>query len=104
MITIALAAAAAMLGGSPAGAQTELPPATQSTRTANEDPKKLICVQEDQVGSRLGRHRTCMTAEQWKEKHREQREWTEEIQSGTYARDSAVDPPPGAHGIDFGPQ
>ncbi len=100
MKTIALTIAAALLSGSPAVAQTGTP-VTQTRQTANADPNKLICQSEEQIGSRLGKHRVCLTAEQWKEKHREQREFTEEIQSGTYARDSA-DPPMGLPGP--GPQ
>jgi hypothetical protein len=101
MKIVVAAAAAALLAGSPAIAQT-LPPTTQATRTANTDPNKLICESQEQIGSRLGKRRVCLTAEQWKEKHREQAQWTEEIQSGTYARDSAVEPPPGLSGL--GPQ
>ncbi len=66
------------------------------------DPDKLVCQSEEEIGSRLAKHKTCLTAEQWKEKHREQREYTEEIQAGTAARDSAVQPPPALQGL--GPQ
>ena len=52
---------------------------------ADKDTSKLICQSEDQIGSRLGRHKTCMTAEQWKEKHREQREFADQMQAGARA-------------------
>ncbi|MGN6156097.1 MAG: hypothetical protein ACTHN4_10245 [Sphingomicrobium sp.] len=89
MKTIALATAAALLQAFPAAAQNTVP-VTQYRQTVDKNPNKLVCESEEQIGSRLGKHRTCLTAEQWKEKHREQREFTEDIQSGTYARDSAV--------------
>jgi hypothetical protein len=79
----------------------EITPQKAVPNPAN-DPSKLICQSEDQIGSRLGRHKTCMTAEQWKEKHREQREFTDEMQAGTEARDSGVQPPPALQGL--GPQ
>jgi hypothetical protein len=101
MNTIALATAAALFPALPATAQTTVP-ITQYRQTSGADPNKLICESEEQIGSRLAKHRTCLTAEQWKEKHREQREFTEEIQAGTYARDSAVQPPPMLQGL--GPQ
>ncbi|HWI77393.1 MAG TPA: hypothetical protein VNS53_09980 [Sphingomicrobium sp.] len=89
MTRIALAVAGALLSGSPVVAQAATP-VTQTRQVANIDPNRLICESEEQIGSRLGKHRVCLTAEQWKEKHREQREFTDTIQSGTYARDSAV--------------
>jgi hypothetical protein len=70
---------------------------------AKGDSNRMVCEKEETIGTRLGARRVCLTVEQWKEKHREQREWTEQIQSGTYARDSVVDPAPGAH-LDVGPQ
>ena len=89
MKTIALATLAALLPAFPAAAQNTVP-VTQYRQTVEADPNKLICESEEQIGSRLAKHRVCLTAEQWKEKHREQRELTDEIQAGTYARDSAV--------------
>ncbi len=65
------------------------------------DPNRMICEHEETIGTRLGGKKICMTAEQWNAKHNEHREFTEKIQSGTYARDSA-DPPMGLSGP--GPQ
>jgi hypothetical protein len=88
MKTIVMTAAAtALLLSSAASAQIPTTP-TKVAPTAGESDK-LVCKTEEKVGSRLGGARVCLTAEQWKEKAREHREFTEDIQSGTYARDSA---------------
>ena len=76
-----------------------LPAAAQTTRAAADpadkdgDPKRLICQVQEQVGSRLGKRRVCLTAEEWNEKHKEHREFGERIQSGTWGRESAVTSP-----------
>ena len=70
MKTIALATLAALLPAFPAAAQNTVP-VTQYRQSVEADPNKLICESEEQIGSRLAKHRVCLTAEQWKEKHRE---------------------------------
>ena len=84
------AAAAALAIGSAAAAQTPVHPpqtpipVTEMRATANTDPNKLICEKVEEIGSRVAKRRVCLTAEQWKEKHREQAEFAEDIQSGTW--------------------
>jgi hypothetical protein len=116
MKTILILAAAALLIPSAAGASgqpvtepyaalpVEITPHKVVPNPDNKasDPNKLICQSEEQIGSRLGGHKTCMTAEQWTEKHREQREFTDAMQAGAEARDSAVQPPAALQGL--GPQ
>ena len=48
------------------------------------DPNRIVCRKDETIGTRLGAKKVCLTIEQWQEKHREQREFTEEIQSGTW--------------------
>jgi hypothetical protein len=55
------------------------------------DPKKVVCEREETIGTRLGARSVCLTVEQWNEKHREQREFTENIQSGTWGQHSPED-------------
>ena len=81
---MALAAAAALMFGSAALAQT----AYSSKPKADNDPNKLICQKVEEVGSRLAKRKVCLTAEQWKEKHREHAEFTDEIQSGAWGQQS----------------
>ena len=45
-----------------------------------KDPNKLICERVEQIGTRLGARRVCMTAAQWAEERREQREAMERVQ------------------------
>ena len=81
---MAIGAAVALMFGSAASAQT----AYSSKPKAENDPGKLICQKVEEVGSRLAKRKVCLTAEQWKEKHREHAEFTDEIQSGAWGQQS----------------
>jgi len=59
------------------------------------DPKRLVCEVEEQIGSRLGKKKICMTAEEWNDKHNEHRDFAEHIQSGAWPKDSTVAMPDG---------
>ena len=48
-----------------------------------KDPNKPICERVEQIGTRLGARRVCMTATQWAEQRREQREAMERVQRST---------------------
>ena len=55
----------------------------ESSRPAGKapsDPNKPICERVEQIGTRLGARRVCMTAAQWAEQRREQREAMERVQ------------------------
>ena len=52
------------------------------------DPNKVVCKKEETIGSRLGARRVCLTIAQWNEKAREHREFTEDVQSGTWGPQS----------------
>lgn len=54
----------------------------ESARPATnvKDPNKLICQRVEQIGTRLGARRVCLTALQWEEQRREQREDLERVQ------------------------
>lgn len=40
---------------------------------AAPDKSKLICETDDETGSRLAKHKTCLTADQWREMRRQER-------------------------------
>lgn len=84
MKVMAVGAAAALMLGSAASAQTPY----SSKPKADNDPSKLVCQKVEEVGSRLAKRKVCLTAEQWKEKHREHAEFTDEIQSGAWGQQS----------------
>lgn len=45
------------------------------------DPNEVTCVSEPELGSRLVRHRTCMTRAQWAERRAADRQSVERAQS-----------------------
>jgi hypothetical protein len=55
---------------SPAVAQTQVAAPTNAAKPAqakSDDPNRVICETEQQIGSRLASKRICMTASQWME-------------------------------------
>ncbi len=45
---------------------------TGSTQPPSQTAKaKLICLEETQVGTRLGTHKVCLTADQWRQQNRD---------------------------------
>lgn len=73
----AIAAAATV----PAFAQT---PASSDNK--QRDPNKIVCQKEEQIGSRLGAKKTCLTVKEWDERARLNREETERVQQNTAVR------------------
>uniref|UniRef100_UPI0035CA7C19 hypothetical protein n=1 Tax=uncultured Sphingomonas sp. TaxID=158754 RepID=UPI0035CA7C19 len=74
MLRSILLAPLAMFGATAALAQTP-PPATSpvATKIAKPAKDKLVCEDEEQVGSRLGGHRVCKTAAQWADERQQNR-------------------------------
>lgn len=52
----------------------------QRSKPAKNDPNRVICEKVEQIGSRLATKRICMTAAQWAEKRRMDREDLESSQ------------------------
>lgn len=50
------------------------------------DPEEVVCVSEPELGSRLVRHRTCMTRAQWAERRLQDRQTVERSQVQTCTR------------------
>jgi hypothetical protein len=73
------------LSPTPVLAQAQPSPAAPSNQTAaakvNPDDR-VICEREEETGSRLASKRVCMTARQWAEQRRSDREATEDAQQG----------------------
>jgi invasion protein IalB len=75
-----LACAALLFGAAPIAAQTTSTGATPAPNSKQKDPNRIICERQQEVGSRLASKRVCMTAVQWEEQHRRDREAVEENQ------------------------
>jgi len=82
---ILLAATIAALAASAAFAQATAPPPRHGVPTRvdapGDDPNQMICRSEGEVGSRLNRHRTCATRQQWAERMRQDRQYLEKAQT-----------------------
>ncbi len=60
-----------------AQAQTSNQPAPVSK---DKDPNRVICQRIEEIGSRLASKKVCMTARQWEEQRRSDREYLEDAQ------------------------
>lgn len=54
-------------------AATQAPQTPVATNGVKPVKEKLICEQQEQVGSRLGGHRVCKTAAQWADERQQAR-------------------------------
>jgi invasion protein IalB len=74
-----LAGLALLAGAAPVAAQSSssTPPAPNSKA---KDPNRVICERVEEVGSRLASKRVCLTAQQWEEQRRLDRDTLEENQ------------------------
>jgi hypothetical protein len=55
--------------------------AKERDKSKTSDPNRVICRTEQVIGSRLQSKRTCMTAIQWTQVEREQRETVDRVQA-----------------------
>jgi invasion protein IalB len=58
--------------------QAAAPAATQPAKASADD--KIVCEREEQIGSRLGARKVCMTVRQWSEQRRLERQDLEKVQ------------------------
>jgi hypothetical protein len=73
----ATAACATLLFGAPALAQTQPEGQKPAKQT---DPNRIICEKIQETGSRLNSHKVCMTAQQWEDQRRRDRENLQDAQ------------------------
>ena len=69
---------ALLFAAPPALAQAQAP--NQPAPSSKKDPNRIICEKVEEVGSRLSSKKICMTAQQWEEKRRTDREYLEDAQ------------------------
>lgn len=66
-----------VLGATPAIAEN---PSNQDASLSAKESSRVICRSEEEVGSRLARKRVCLTAHQWKERERTEKEAVSDAQ------------------------
>ena len=74
-----IAGASLLLGAAPIFAQTQA--AAQPIPASKvKDPNRVVCEKVEETGSRISAKRVCMTAQQWEEKRRGDRQYVEVAQ------------------------
>jgi hypothetical protein len=68
-----------MLMASPAIAQTPTDSVAKEDKQKN-DPNRIICQKEEQIGTRLAPKKVCLTAKEWAERAQLNRTETERVQ------------------------
>ncbi len=58
--------------------------AQEAEKKDKADPDRLICRSEEQTGTRLGKHKRCLTKAQWEEDRRLSRQEIDKSQMGRY--------------------
>lgn len=76
MLKLASVIAAAVVFAVPAAAQT--PHTVKADR--EKDPNRIVCQKQEQIGSRLGAKKVCMTAKEWELLAKEHRDEAERLQ------------------------
>lgn len=77
-IFIAVAGISAQAMAQQPAPQAQAAAVVQPAKPSGDD--KLVCEREEQIGSRLGARKVCMTVRQWAEKARLERQDLEKIQ------------------------
>jgi len=78
---MSIASAAILAVAGPAVAQTQVQPQPQPAFKAPTNADPVICVKEEETGSRLGAQKVCHTRSQWEELRAGDRSATERAQS-----------------------
>ena len=84
MLKLASLIAAGLLLAVPAAAQSS----SGSKEDRAKDPDRIVCQKEEQIGSRLGAKKVCMTAREWELLAKEHRDEAERLQLNARAPDS----------------
>lgn len=78
---------AAMIVAIPVPAMADEPKQQQEMNTTKDTQNRMICKRDKSTGSRLGSKRNCMTAAQWQQVERDQREVVERVQASRIKND-----------------
>lgn len=86
MVRFAYVAGVLMFVASPAAAQTapaSAPQARDIPSSDASDVNRIVCKKTEQIGSRLGAKKLCLTIKEWAERASEDRNETGRVQQGT---------------------
>lgn len=78
---------AAIIAATPAAVMADEPKQQAETNTDKDNQNRVICKRDKSTGSRLGSKRNCMTAAQWQQAARDQREIVERTQASRIKND-----------------
>ena len=84
--SLRFATAALLCVGSGAVAQTQSQTPTQSAAKASSADDPVVCVKEEDTGSRLSAHKECHTRSEWVQIKRETRTTVEHTQQMRYSQ------------------
>jgi hypothetical protein len=74
----------------PAVAQSTIEPRPVQAPTAQSDVNKIICKKQQEIGSRLGAKKVCLTKKEWQDRADIDREDVERVQQNTGTRPSGL--------------
>jgi invasion protein IalB len=78
---LAFTSALLLVAAPPALAQvTSIDSSNAAPKQVAGNPNRVICEAQDTIGTRLGRRKVCLTAQQWAEKRAEHRVVIEDLQ------------------------
>lgn len=86
MSKFAFVMSALVLSTSPAVAQTapvQSPQAQDIPSTDKSDVNRIVCRKTEQIGSRLGAKKVCLTVKEWQDRASADREETDRVQRDT---------------------
>lgn len=89
MAKLAYLAGLALVLGSPTIAQTapaDQPIVKDSPTADKNDPNRIVCKREEQIGSRLTAKKVCLTVKEWQDLAQANREEVERAQLNTGVR------------------
>jgi hypothetical protein len=77
-----LLTAMCFLAVSAASAQVTTTNRVDNVAQTKDDPNRIVCQKEEQIGSRLGAKKVCLPLAEWQARQNADREQTERAQSG----------------------
>jgi len=88
MLKFVSVASVLLIAAVPAAAQdpTSPAPAPQASGPAKTDVNKIVCKKQEQIGSRLGAKKVCLTVKEWQDRAAADRIETERVQQNTSTR------------------
>lgn len=81
-----VATGAFIMVAGPVVAQTSPAESSAAGGVANDDSNRIVCKKQEQIGSRLGAKKRCLTEREWQARQQEDRDQLEKGQSDSRTR------------------